>query len=576
MHSGRCCHVAFQPLVDAVDGPAVVVDSSYRILTSNLLYRDAFAGGMPVEGECCYKVSHQRDVPCGQAGESCPLDHARNTRVQARSLHVHSRPHGNVHEEVTVHPLVDEHGTVTAFVERHRLLTAASASASPGKLVGRSAPFMRMLELVTRGAPSQSTILLLGESGTGKERVARVLHSLSERAAAPFFCRLTVRVSPSRCSRANCSATKRARSRGRSPGSAASWKRPIEPWYPAKVGDVPLTEQVKLLRLLETGIFRRVGGIDELRSDFRLLCATNRNLGQMVETGSFRRDLYFRISAFPIHLPPLRERRDDIPVLVDLFLKMATGHDPKRVSAEALAMLEAYEFPGNVRELHNLIERACLLADGDELLPEHFPDLDAHTTPPPPIAFPASVVPLAQAEHDYLTAVAARFQGSRLELASVLGISPRTLYRKLQSVRPGPARGACLTAAVGADAAVASYLFASSWRRGPEREGGELSSAERALEAAVAAVATAEWAPALAGSLEPAIVVDGEGRILHANRRFVFSAALRDRPSGVSVSRYAISPTLSARVTTVPSAPPTSGCLSAGPSTSTGLPASTA
>ncbi len=431
MHSGRCCHVAFQPLVDAVDGPAAVVDSQYRILTSNLLYRDAFAGGKPVEGQCCYKVSHQRDVPCGQAGESCPLDHARNTRVQARSLHVHSRPHGNVHEEVTVHPLVDEHGTVTAFVERHRLLTAASASASPGKLVGRSAPFMRMLELVTRGAPSRSTILLLGESGTGKERVARVLHSLSERAAAPF-----VSVDCSGLTESLFESELFGHEKGSFTGAFTRKRGLVEAAHGGtlfldEVGDVPLTEQVKLLRLLETGIFRRVGGIDELRSDFRLLCATNRNLGQMVETGSFRRDLYFRISAFPIHLPPLRERRDDIPVLVDLFLKMATGQDPKRVSAEALALLEAYEFPGNVRELHNLIERACLLADGDELLPEHFPDLDAHTTPPPPIAFPASVVPLAQAEHDYLTAVAARFQGSRLELASVLGISPRTLYRKL-------------------------------------------------------------------------------------------------------------------------------------------------
>ena len=186
MQSGRCCRVAFQSLADAVDGPAIVVDRQYRILTSNLLYRDAFAGGNPMEGQSRDKVSHQRDVPCGETGESCPLDHARSTRVQARSLHFHSRPHGDVHEEATVHPLVDEHGTVATSVERHRLLTAASASASPGKLVGRSAPFMRVLELVTRGAPSRSTIPLLGESGTGKERVAHVLHSLSERSAAPF------------------------------------------------------------------------------------------------------------------------------------------------------------------------------------------------------------------------------------------------------------------------------------------------------------------------------------------------------------------------------------------------------
>jgi DNA-binding NtrC family response regulator len=224
-----------------------------------------------------------------------------------------------------------------------------------------------------------------------------------------------------------------------------------------EIGDVPLAEQVKLLRLLETGIFRRVGGIDELRSDFRLLCATNRSLSQMVETGAFRRDLYFRISAFPIHLPPLRERKDDIPVLVDLFLKMATGQEPKRVSVEALSMLENFGFPGNVRELHNLVERACLLADGDELLPEHFPDLDPHTAPPPTAAFPASVVPLAQAELEYLRAVVAKFQGSRSELARVLGLSPRTLYRKLQGLRTGPDRGVPASATVWRGAGVAAH-----------------------------------------------------------------------------------------------------------------------
>ena len=456
MHSGRCCHVAFQPLVDAADGPAVVVDSQYRILAANLLYRDAFAGGHAVDGQCCYAVSHQRNVPCGEAGESCPLDHARNTRVQARSVHVHSRGHGDVHEEVTVHPLVDERGCVAAFVERHRLLTAASASASPGKLVGRSAPFMRMLELVTRGAPSRSTILLLGESGTGKERVARVLHSLSERAAAPF-----VSVDCSGLTESLFESELFGHEKGSFTGAFTRKRGLVEAAHGGtlfldEVGDVPLAEQVKLLRLLETGIFRRVGGIDELRSDFRLLCATNRNLSQMVETGSFRRDLYFRISAFPIHLPPLRERKHDIPVLVDLFLKMATGQEPKHVSAEALSMLEGYEFPGNVRELHNIIERACLLADGDELLPEHFPDLDPHAAPPPPAEFPTSVVPLAQAELEYLRAVVAKFQGSRSELASVLGLSPRTLYRKLQGLRQGPERRVTASSTVGRAAGVAT------------------------------------------------------------------------------------------------------------------------
>ena len=143
-------------------------------------------------------------------------------------------------------------------------------------------------------------------------------------------------------------------------------------------------------------------------------------------------------------------------------------------------MLEEYEFPGNVRELHNLIERACLLADGDELLPEHFPDLDPRTTPPPPTAYPASVVPLAQAEREYLRSVVARFQGSRSELASVLGLSPRTMYRKLQEIRPiARHRGVAASPTGHRDAGVAAYLLAESRRRRTARAGGSLSSTER-------------------------------------------------------------------------------------------------
>ena len=454
MDSGRSCHVAFQPLVDGCDSPAVILDGEYRILAANALYRDAFAAGNPVEGKRCYQVSHQRDLPCGKAGESCPLDHARLSRVQARALHVHCKAHGDVHEDVSVYPLIDDRGTISAFVERHRPMTAASASPMPGKLVGRSAPFMRMLELVTRGAPSRSTILLLGESGTGKERVARVLHALSDRASAPF-----VSVDCSGLTESLFESELFGHEKGSFTGAFARKRGLVEAAHGGtlfldEVGDVPHTEQVKLLRLLETGIFRRVGGIEELRSDFRLLCATNRDLGQMVASGSFRRDLYFRISAFPIHLPPLRERKDDIPVLVELFLKMASTRDVKSMSAEALAMLEGYEFPGNVRELHNLIERACLLADGDVLQPEHFPDLALNPAPPPPASFPMSVVPLAQAEREYLRSVAARFQGSRSELARVLGLSPRTLYRKLQDLHLSPADSAEQDAEVKVDAGV--------------------------------------------------------------------------------------------------------------------------
>jgi DNA-binding NtrC family response regulator len=445
MDSKRSCDVALQPLVDGLDCPAAVVEPGYHVLAANMQYRTVYAAGGSVDGRCCYSLSHHRDRPCGECGEVCPLERARASRTQTRALHVHRTATGQEYEEVLVVPLIDKNGAVTAFVERHRPVAVASATARPGKLVGRSAPFTHMLELVTRGAPSRSTVLLLGESGTGKERVARVLHALSDRASAPF-----VSVDCSGLTESLFESELFGHERGSFTGAFARKRGLVEAanggtLFLDEVGDVPHAEQVKLLRLLETGVFRRVGGVEELRSDFRLLCATNRDLGQMVATGAFRRDLYFRISAFPIQLPPLRDRRDDIPVLVELFLTMAAASGGvKRISADALALLEAYEFPGNVRELHNVIERACLLADGDELLPEHFPGLRPTVMPPGaalrPAALSSLVVPLAQAEREYLQSIAARFQGSRSELAGVLGLSPRTLYRKLQSVRISPVR----------------------------------------------------------------------------------------------------------------------------------------
>jgi DNA-binding NtrC family response regulator len=445
MDPKRSCDVAFQPLVDGLDCPAAVVDTRFHVLAANLQYRAAYADGGLVEGRSCYSVSHHRDRPCSQCGEICPLERAGTARTQIRALHIHRTAGGQEHEDVTVVPLIDRNGAVTAFVERCRPVTAASATARPGKLVGRSAPFTRMLELVTRGAPSRSPVLLLGESGTGKERVARVIHALSDRSSAPF-----VSVDCSGLTESLFESELFGHERGSFTGAIARKRGLVEAanggtLFLDEVGDVPLAEQVKLLRLLETGVFRRVGGVDELHSDFRLLCATNRDLGQMVASGAFRRDLYFRISAFPVHLPPLRDRRGDIPVLVELFLTMAAASGPvKRISPEALTVLEAYDFPGNIRELHNLIERACLLADGDELLPEHFPGLRPAVSPVMALSGPArhacTVVPLAQAEREYVESVSARFQGSRSELAGLLGLSPRTLYRMLNSIRTTPAR----------------------------------------------------------------------------------------------------------------------------------------
>ena len=197
-----------------------------------------------------------------------------------------------------------------------------------------------------------------------------------------------------------------------------------------EVGDIPLSLQVKLLRLLETGTFRRVGGVETLRADFRLIAATHRDLKGMVERGSFRRDLYYRLSVFPIFLPALRERREDLALLAETLLTRLAPGRAYSLSPEARARLQAYDYPGNIRELRNILERATLMADGDILLPEHLPP---ELTNDAAEGMPGvdAVVPLEAAELRYLQWALAHHGGNRKSLAAQLGISERTLYRKL-------------------------------------------------------------------------------------------------------------------------------------------------
>jgi two-component system response regulator HydG len=431
-------------VLDGLSEPSAVIGSDYRLLAANRAYRERFLDGGTVRGRSCFEASHQFTRPCGELGESCPLERARATGRASRSLHVHQTSDGAEHEEVVVQPLSDGGVQPAQFIERLRPTRIASARPARDMLVGRSPTFNAMLELVARAGPSGATVLLQGESGTGKELVARAVHALSPRASRPFV--------PLDCSGLNESLFESelfGHERGAFTGAGERKRGLVEVAHGGtlfldEVGDIPLSQQVKLLRLLETGTFRRVGAVEPLRSDFRLVCATHRDLAALVGQGSFREDLFFRMSTFPIRLPPLRERLDDIPLLVESFLQNPEARHVKRVHAETLALLGAYRFPGNVRELQNLLERACLLVDGDVLLPEHLPpqlrggseDVDAK---------PGwdQIVPLSDAESSYLRWAVARFDGDRSQLARLLGLSERTLYRKLRRLR-GRGQGARL------------------------------------------------------------------------------------------------------------------------------------
>jgi transcriptional regulator with PAS, ATPase and Fis domain len=413
----------------------IVMGADYRIRAANAAYRRIYAGGRDVVGQYCYAVSHGYDRPCDECGESCPLAASRATGEPSRVLHLHHTPRGEAHVDVELTPIVGASGGIEYFVERMTTVREASSLPAAAGLVGKSPAFNRMLELLCRVAPSNTAALLLGESGTGKELVAQAIHQQSAREHGPFVvveCSgLTGTLFESELFGYEKGAFTGANQRKIGLVEAASGGT----LFLDEVGDIPLNLQVKLLRLLETGTFRRVGGVEVLRADFRLVAATHRDLEGMMERGEFRRDLYYRLSVFPIELPPLRARREDIGLLADTLLARLAPERAYALAGTTRARLAAYDFPGNIRELRNILERAMLMADGDTLLPAHLPPAlagDGQTAPGGTADMEgADVVPLDVAERRYLQWALAHHGGDRKALARRLGISERTLYRKL-------------------------------------------------------------------------------------------------------------------------------------------------
>ncbi len=428
--------------------PCVILDEAYRIVAANAAYRREFGGGKAIIGRPCYQVSHRFDVPCDQAGESCPLHGSQLEGQTRRVLHLHRTPRGEEHVDVETTPIFDSQGKVRFFVEIMRVVRQASSRPAAQGLVGRSPPFTKMLSLVLRVAPAEAAVMLLGETGTGKELVARVIHEASPRADGPF-----VAVDCSGLTETLFESELFGYEKGAFTGATHRKQGLVEAaaggtLFLDEIGELPPTLQVKLLRLLDTGTYRRVGGVDTLRADFRLVSATHRDLAGMVKADTFRRDLFFRINTFPVRLPPLRQRPDDLPLLVESLLARVAPQRNLRLSPQALQSLSTMRFEGNIRELRNLLERASLLADGEVIEPAHLIDVD---TAPEVLAVAASnagcerpaetasVEPawltLEENERRYLAWAVDAFRGDKAGLAQRLGVSDRTLYRKLKQLK---------------------------------------------------------------------------------------------------------------------------------------------
>jgi DNA-binding NtrC family response regulator len=328
-----------------------------------------------------------------------------------------------------------EHRALLHELETARTLLAQTDTAEP--IVGRSVQMLRLFDRVNTIATSHAPVLLTGESGTGKELVARALHDRGSRRDKPFVV-------------VNCAAFPdtllEAELFGHERGAfTGAVKRRDGRFRAAHGGTLLLDEiaemsppaQAKLLRVLQEGTIEPLGTNESLRVDVRVISATHRDLKERILTGNFREDLYYRINVLNVDLPPLRERKGDLPLLVQYFLKKLArpGKPPPRLSPQAWAALSAFPFPGNVRQLSHAIEHAVVLANGDEIDLQHLPrdivgetELGAATAPVPR---PLNTA-MKEFEREYLQRALAQADGKRTLAAEILGISRKNLWEKLR------------------------------------------------------------------------------------------------------------------------------------------------
>ncbi len=301
-------------------------------------------------------------------------------------------------------------------------------------MVGNSPAIREVQRLVEAVAATDATVLIQGESGVGKEVVARAIHDLSPRAAKNFVavdcCTLQEKLFESELF---------GHEKGAFTGADRQKAGLIEiaqggTLFLDEIGEIEPSLQAKLLRVLETGQYRRLGGVKDLRADVRIVAATNRDLALRSKAGLFRADLYYRLSAFTLRIPPLRERLQDVPDLVEHFLtrRRFNRSIEKRVAPEALRRLMDYAYPGNIRELRNMVERAVILSGEDaEIRPEHFVfENDALTRPGFTLSFEAEPT-LEEIERQYLEFLIKKYAGHRGRIAQILGVSERNIYRLL-------------------------------------------------------------------------------------------------------------------------------------------------
>lgn len=306
-----------------------------------------------------------------------------------------------------------------------------------GEIIGESAAIKEVIMLIDRVAATNASVLITGESGTGKEITALTIHQASPRKEYPFVA-------------VNCAALPEqlleselfGHEKGAFTGAAALKPGRFEiadkgTIFLDEIGEMSPTMQAKLLRVLQERAFERVGGTETLHVDVRIISATNIDIKKAVEEGKFREDLYYRLNVVHIHLPPLRERKEDIPLLVNYFLKkyMLGTYPVKKISPEAMELLMNYHWPGNIRELQNVIERSIIICPGDTILPEHLPkelQQQQSNAVETIVHFPDTGISLEEVEKQLILTALKKSKGNQTKAAQLLGITRSALIYRSQ------------------------------------------------------------------------------------------------------------------------------------------------
>ena len=410
--------------LESLSEPHILCDRNYRILAANEAYRVKWVGQREVVGRTCYEVSHRYSVPCDQAGESCPLQRSLRSGQRERIVHLHHTHLGEQFENIELTPIRDDSGEIAYYIEKLDPLPVQRSEEHARGLLGRSPAFLAMMEMVARVAPSDAAVLLQGESGTGKELVARCLHDASPRARGNFVA-------------INCGGLPEtlfdSEIFGHEAGAyTGAGKRRIGKIEHANGGTLfldeietmPVPMQIKLLRVLQERTLERLGSNTPIPVDCRVIAATKEDLLGLSEQGRFRADLYYRLSVATLPLPPLRERREDIPLLFEHFLLQAAARHERAVPATPpgrIQQLVGYAWPGNVRELRNVADRCVLGIEAG--------------SPPFGLAAADSARPLNESVEAFeraLIADALRRHGSLARTAEALAIAKTTLHDKIR------------------------------------------------------------------------------------------------------------------------------------------------